>query len=83
MARDLVVLNAAAALHVRTGDGWLDCAARARSAIDDGAALARLGALIAVSEAGGSATHAAQDATQDVAQDAAHGAAQPVEGAAS
>ena len=47
VARDLVVLNAAAALHVRTGDGLRDCAARAQRAIDDGAALAKLEALIA------------------------------------
>ena len=50
VARDLVVLNAAAALHVRTGDGLLDCAARARKAIDEGAALAKLEALIAISQ---------------------------------
>ncbi len=67
-ARDLVVLNAAAALHVRTGDGLLDCAARAQRAIDNGAALAKLESLIAISQAGGGA---AQDA------------AQPPEGAAS
>jgi anthranilate phosphoribosyltransferase len=47
-ARQLVVLNAAAALHVRTGEGLLDCAGRARRAIDEGAALARLEALIAL-----------------------------------
>lgn len=68
VARDLVLLNAAAALHVRTGDGLLDCAARAQRAIDDGAALAKLEALIRMSQAGGGA---AQDA------------AQPQEGAAS
>jgi anthranilate phosphoribosyltransferase len=51
VARDLVVLNAAAALHVRTGDGLLDCAARAQRAIDEGAALAKLEALIAMSHA--------------------------------
>jgi anthranilate phosphoribosyltransferase len=50
VARDLVLLNAAAALHVRTGDGFLDCAERARKAIDEGAALAKLEALIAISQ---------------------------------
>lgn len=50
VARELVVLNAAAALHVRTADGPLDCAARARRAIDEGAALAKLEALIALSK---------------------------------
>jgi anthranilate phosphoribosyltransferase len=50
VASDLVVLNAAAALHVRTGDGFLDCAERARKAIDEGAALAKLEALIAISQ---------------------------------
>jgi anthranilate phosphoribosyltransferase len=49
VARDLVVLNAAAALHVRTGDGLRECAERAQRAIDDGAALQRLTALIAMS----------------------------------
>ncbi len=48
--RDLVVLNAAAALHVRTGDGLLDCAARAHRAIDDGAAMHKLEALAAMSQ---------------------------------
>ena len=51
VARDLVVLNAAAALHVRTGDGLRECAARAAKAIDDGAALARLGSLVELSNA--------------------------------
>jgi anthranilate phosphoribosyltransferase len=41
-ARDLVVLNAAAALHVRTGDGLRECAERAQRAIDEGAALQKL-----------------------------------------
>jgi anthranilate phosphoribosyltransferase len=50
VARDLVILNAAAALHVRTGDALLDCADRARRAIDEGAALAKLEALIAISQ---------------------------------
>jgi anthranilate phosphoribosyltransferase len=50
VARDLVVLNAAAALHVRTGDALLDCAGRARRAISEGAALAKLEALIAISQ---------------------------------
>ena len=49
VARDLVVLNAAAALHVRTGDGLRECAERAQRSIDDGAALAKLAALIAMS----------------------------------
>jgi anthranilate phosphoribosyltransferase len=59
-ARDLVVLNAAAALHVRTGDGLLDCAARAQRAIDEGAALAKLEALIAMSHSAETAQEAAQ-----------------------
>jgi anthranilate phosphoribosyltransferase len=50
VARDLVVLNAAAALHVRTGDGLRECAARAQRAIEDGSALAKLEALIAMSQ---------------------------------
>lgn len=50
VARDLVVLNAAAALHVRTGDGLLDCAGRAQRAIDDGAARHKLQALVAMSQ---------------------------------
>ncbi len=49
VARDLVVLNAAAALHVRTGDGLQECAARAQRVLDDGAALARMEQLIALS----------------------------------
>ena len=49
-ARELVVLNAAAALHVRTGDGYRDCAARAQHVIDSGAALAKLQAFIALSQ---------------------------------
>jgi anthranilate phosphoribosyltransferase len=49
VARDLVVLNAAAAIHVRTGAGLRDCAERAQHAIDEGAALAKLEALIAMS----------------------------------
>jgi anthranilate phosphoribosyltransferase len=53
VARDLVVLNAAAALHVRTNDGLRECAERAQKAIDDGSALAKLEALIAISNAGG------------------------------
>ncbi len=51
VARDLVVLNAAAALHVRTGDGLLDCAERAQRAIDNGAAQHKLEALVAMSQA--------------------------------
>ncbi|PSH05659.1 MAG: anthranilate phosphoribosyltransferase [Acidobacteria bacterium] len=49
VARDLVVLNAAAALHVRTGDGLRECAERAQKAIDDGAAFKKLEALITMS----------------------------------
>jgi anthranilate phosphoribosyltransferase len=41
-ARDAVILNAAAALVVATGESPRDCAARARRAIDEGAALAKL-----------------------------------------
>jgi anthranilate phosphoribosyltransferase len=63
VARNLVVLNAAAALHVRTNDGLRECAARAQKAIDDGSALARLDALIAISNV----ADLAQDATHDVA----------------
>jgi anthranilate phosphoribosyltransferase len=50
VARDLVVLNAAAALHVRTGDGLRECAERAQRVIDDGAALKKLERLIAMSQ---------------------------------
>jgi anthranilate phosphoribosyltransferase len=50
VARDLVVLNAAAALHVRTGDGLRECAERAQRCIDDGAALNKLEGLIAMSQ---------------------------------
>jgi anthranilate phosphoribosyltransferase len=46
VARDLVILNAAAALHVRTGDGLRDCAARAARAIDDLSALRKLESLV-------------------------------------
>jgi anthranilate phosphoribosyltransferase len=53
VARDLVLLNAAAALHVRSGEGLLDCMDRARRAIDEGAALAKLEALIAITQADG------------------------------
>ncbi len=49
-ARELVVLNAASALHVRTGDGFRDCAARAQHVLDDGTALAKLEAFIALSQ---------------------------------
>lgn len=52
VARDLVVLNAAAALHVRTGDGLRECAERAQRVIDDGSALEKLRGLIALSEEG-------------------------------
>lgn len=75
-ARDLVVLNAAAALHVRTGDGLLDCAARAAQAIDSGAALARLEALIAITQTG---EGAARDSQPDAQPDMVH----PPAGAAS
>jgi anthranilate phosphoribosyltransferase len=51
VARDLVVLNAAAALHVRTGDGLRDCAERAQRVIDDGSALGKLEALVDMSQA--------------------------------
>jgi anthranilate phosphoribosyltransferase len=50
VARDLVVLNAAAALHVRTGDGLRECAGRAQRAIDDGGALKKMEGLIAMSQ---------------------------------
>ena len=66
VARDLVVLNAAAALHVRTGDALLDCAARAQRAIDEGAALAKLEAMIALTQAAGGAAQAAQGAAEGV-----------------
>jgi anthranilate phosphoribosyltransferase len=55
VARDLVVLNAAAALHVRTGDGLRECADRAQRLIDDGAAMKKLEGLIAMSQAEGAA----------------------------
>jgi len=48
VARDLVLLNAAAALHVRTGDGLRDCTARAARVIDDGSAMRKLDSLIAL-----------------------------------
>jgi len=67
VARALVLLNAAAALHVRTGDGLLECTARAQRAIDDGAALAKLEALIRISHAGGGATHDAAQPQAGVA----------------
>src|SRR5262249_42135550 len=41
-AREAVILNAAAALAVASGDALRDCAARARAAIDRGAARATL-----------------------------------------
>jgi anthranilate phosphoribosyltransferase len=55
VARDLVVLNAAAALHVRTGDSLRDCAARAQRCIDEGAALQKLESLIDITTSGGAA----------------------------
>lgn len=55
VARDLVVLNAAAALHVRTGDGLRECAERAQRSIDEGAALQKLEALISLTQSGGTA----------------------------
>lgn len=53
VARSLVLLNAAAALHVRTGEALRDCAACAARAIDDRSALHKLDALVALSNAGG------------------------------
>ncbi len=41
-ARDAVILNAAAALAVATGDEFRACAERARAAIETGAAMATL-----------------------------------------
>jgi anthranilate phosphoribosyltransferase len=73
VARDLVVLNAAAALHVRTGEGLLDCAARARRAIDEGAALAKLESLIAMSQAADGAPEAVTEAAAEDANQAAQG----------
>jgi anthranilate phosphoribosyltransferase len=69
VARDLVVLNAAAALHVRTGDGLRECAERAQRAIDDRSALHKLTALIAMS-------HAPCDRQQSIARQGCEGAAQ-------
>jgi anthranilate phosphoribosyltransferase len=71
VARELVVLNAAAALHVRTGEAPLDCSARARRAIDEGAALARLEALIVRTQAG---EEAAPSTTLPAEQSATEGA---------
>jgi anthranilate phosphoribosyltransferase len=68
VARDLVVLNAAAALHVRTGDGLLDCAGRAQRAIDDGAALHKLEALIVLSNNALSNTVLSPPATSQAAE---------------
>jgi anthranilate phosphoribosyltransferase len=75
VARDLVVLNAAAALHLRTGDGLLDCASRAQRAIDEGAALAKLEALIAMSQAAEGAPEAATEAVTEAVTQAAEGEA--------
>jgi anthranilate phosphoribosyltransferase len=44
-ARDLVVLNAAAAIHVRTGARFRECTTQAAQSIDSGAALRKLNAL--------------------------------------
>ncbi|HEX8925593.1 MAG TPA: anthranilate phosphoribosyltransferase [Terriglobales bacterium] len=44
-ARDLVLLNAAAAIHVRTGASLRECAAQAIRSIDSGSALRKLNAL--------------------------------------
>ncbi len=44
-ARDLVLLNGAAAIHVRTGAGYAECAERAAEALDSGRALEKLHAL--------------------------------------
>jgi anthranilate phosphoribosyltransferase len=60
VARELVLLNAAAALHVRTGESLRDSAARAARAVDEGAALARLESLIALSNS----AHTSQEAAQ-------------------
>ncbi|MDR3765231.1 MAG: anthranilate phosphoribosyltransferase [Acidobacteriota bacterium] len=49
VARSLVILNASAALHVRTGDSLRDCASRASRVLDDGSALRKLDALVALS----------------------------------
>jgi anthranilate phosphoribosyltransferase len=74
VARDLVVLNAAAAIHVRTGDGLRECAERAQQAIDSGAALAKLGALVAMSQSDVPATP--ETAHADGGTAASEGAAQ-------
>lgn len=68
VARDLVVLNAAAALHVRTGDGLRECAARAQRAIDDRSALHKLEGLVAIS-------HSACDRQQSFNRQQEEGAA--------
>jgi anthranilate phosphoribosyltransferase len=68
VARDLVVLNAAAALHVRTGDGLRECAERAQRAIDNHSALHKLAGLIAMSQA-------ACDRQQSVTRQGQEGAA--------
>jgi len=44
-ARDLVVLNAAAAIHVRSGAALSECTAQAVQSIDSGSALRKLNAL--------------------------------------
>jgi anthranilate phosphoribosyltransferase len=44
-ARDLVLLNAAAAIHVRTGASLMECTKQAARSIDSGSALRKLNAL--------------------------------------
>jgi len=56
VARDLVLLNAAAALHLRTGEGLLECTQRAQRAIDDGAARAKLEAFVRMTHEASSAS---------------------------
>lgn len=71
VARDLVVLNAAAAIHVRTGDGLRECAERVQQAIDSGAALAKLEALIAMSQSDSRVVQDAAQVANAIASDAA------------
>jgi anthranilate phosphoribosyltransferase len=59
VARDLVLLNAAASLHLRTEDGLQECTRRAQRAIDEGAAQARLEAFVAMTREGGTGKGAA------------------------
>ena len=62
VARALVILNAAAAIHVRTGEPLMECAARAQQAIDTGAAMAKLEALIVLSQLDEAAAQAKAEA---------------------